>query len=91
MITDRLWALMMVGISFDCLLNTAEATCADIVSEWNFASFAGKNTYGHRRWQVPVSTWVNPNMTEDWDKGIIDNQNVLFLHSELCLDQRNDT
>ncbi|XP_074538044.1 gametocyte-specific factor 1 isoform X2 [Halichoeres trimaculatus] len=25
-------------------------------------------TNGHCRWQVPVSTWVNPNVTEDWDQ-----------------------
>lgn len=21
------------------------------------------------KWHVPVSTWTNPNMTEDWDEG----------------------
>uniref|UniRef100_A0A3B3VF09 CHHC U11-48K-type domain-containing protein n=1 Tax=Poecilia latipinna TaxID=48699 RepID=A0A3B3VF09_9TELE len=26
---------------------------------------------GHVGWDVPVNTWVNPNMTEDWDKGIV--------------------
>lgn len=45
--------------------------CAYGVSEWNCALFTGGSTNGHCKWQVPVSTWVNPNMTEDWDKGII--------------------
>ncbi|KAM7411358.1 hypothetical protein PAMA_021381 [Pampus argenteus] len=26
------------------------------------------STNGDCKWQVPVSTWVNPNMTEDWDE-----------------------
>lgn len=40
--------------------------------------FTGATTNGHCKWQVPVSTWVNPNMTEDWDKGMTDHT-VLFL------------
>lgn len=27
---------------------------------------------GNGKWQVPVSTWVNPNLTEDWDSEIDD-------------------
>ncbi|KAM9856138.1 gametocyte-specific factor 1-like [Aulostomus maculatus] len=26
------------------------------------------DTDGHCRWRVPVSTWENPNSTEDWDR-----------------------
>ncbi|XP_062247058.1 gametocyte-specific factor 1 isoform X1 [Platichthys flesus] len=29
-------------------------------------------TNGHVEWQVPPSTWVNPNQTEDWDDEIDD-------------------
>ncbi|GAA6216624.1 gametocyte-specific factor 1-like [Lates japonicus] len=40
-------------------------TCEDRISVY---SEDGGSTNGHCKWQVPVSTWVNPNMTEDWDK-----------------------
>ncbi|XP_068454229.1 gametocyte-specific factor 1 [Clinocottus analis] len=26
-----------------------------------------RSTNGHCKWQVPVSTWENPDMSEDWD------------------------
>ncbi|XP_021178712.2 gametocyte-specific factor 1 isoform X1 [Fundulus heteroclitus] len=29
---------------------------------------------GHGDWHVPVNTWVNPNMSEDWDKEADDGQ-----------------
>ncbi|XP_070825466.1 gametocyte-specific factor 1 [Chaetodon trifascialis] len=40
-------------------------TCEDRVC---VNSDSGEGTNGHCNWQVPVSTWVNKNMTEDWDK-----------------------
>ncbi|XP_022619154.1 gametocyte-specific factor 1-like [Seriola dumerili] len=40
-------------------------TCEDRIS---VDSEDGISTNGHWKWQVPVSTWVNPNTTEDWDK-----------------------
>lgn len=35
---------------------------------------------GSYQWKLPVSTWMNPNPTEDWDKGI--------LPAAGCLQQR---
>ncbi|KAM7405155.1 hypothetical protein PAMP_012439 [Pampus punctatissimus] len=40
-------------------------TCEDRIS---VNTDHGGSTNGDCKWQVPVSTWVNPNMTEDWDK-----------------------
>lgn len=37
----------------------------------DYALFTGGSTNGYCQLQIPVSTWINPNMTEDWDKGII--------------------
>lgn len=64
-------------------LYPAESVCAYGVSEWNCALFTGGSTNGHCKWQVPVSTWVNPNMTEDWDKGSINNHN---FDIDFCVD-----
>ena len=33
--------------------------------------FTGDSPNGHVKWQVPASTWVNPNETENWDEGTI--------------------
>ncbi|XP_078111798.1 gametocyte-specific factor 1 isoform X1 [Sander vitreus] len=40
-------------------------TCEDRIS---VDTEDGGSTNGLSKWQVPVSTWVNQNMTEDWDK-----------------------
>ncbi|XP_059189482.1 gametocyte-specific factor 1 [Centropristis striata] len=40
-------------------------TCEDRIS---VDTENGGTTNGHCKWQVPVSTWVNQNMTEDWDE-----------------------
>ncbi|KAM6924348.1 gametocyte-specific factor 1 [Xenentodon cancila] len=40
-------------------------TCEDRIS---VDTEDGGNTNGHCGWHVPVSTWVNPNTTEDWEK-----------------------
>ncbi|CAJ1084585.1 gametocyte-specific factor 1 isoform X2 [Xyrichtys novacula] len=46
-------------------------TCEDRVPVHTEKFENGTNGY-HQR-QVPVSTWVNPNMTEDWDREVDDN------------------
>ncbi|XP_017274644.1 gametocyte-specific factor 1 [Kryptolebias marmoratus] len=33
----------------------------------------------NRHWHVPVSTWVNPNMSEDWDKEVDDDAASPFV------------
>lgn len=69
--TEYLWTLNRVKSSLHCLfLYTAESTCADSVSKLTNALFTASREQC-ARWQVPVSTWVNPNMTEDWEEGII--------------------
>ncbi|XP_026188907.1 gametocyte-specific factor 1 [Mastacembelus armatus] len=40
-------------------------TCEDRIS---VHPVDGETTEAHCRWQVPLSTWVVPNMSEDWDK-----------------------
>ncbi|XP_023194687.1 gametocyte-specific factor 1-like isoform X1 [Xiphophorus maculatus] len=40
-------------------------TCEDRISV-DTEDVGSRN--GHVGWDVPVNTWVNPNMTEDWDK-----------------------
>ncbi|XP_072223855.1 gametocyte-specific factor 1 [Leuresthes tenuis] len=37
------------------------------------------STNGQCNWHVPVSTWVNPNMTEDWDKEADDVASTPFV------------
>ncbi|XP_068588920.1 gametocyte-specific factor 1 [Cebidichthys violaceus] len=39
-------------------------TCEDRIS---VATVDVGSTNGHCQWQVPASTWVNPDMSEDWD------------------------
>ncbi|XP_075898613.1 gametocyte-specific factor 1 [Nelusetta ayraudi] len=34
---------------------------------------------GYLTWQPPVSTWVNPDMTEDWDEEIEENAPLFIL------------
>lgn len=70
--TEYLWTLNRVKLSLDCpFLYIAESTCADSVSKLTNALFTATRDSGRAKWQVPVSTWVNPNMTEDWEEGII--------------------
>ncbi|XP_037629217.1 gametocyte-specific factor 1 [Sebastes umbrosus] len=40
-------------------------TCEDRIS---VDTEEAGSTAGHCQWQVPVSTWVNPDTSEDWDK-----------------------
>ncbi|KAK9515192.1 hypothetical protein VZT92_025858 [Zoarces viviparus] len=40
-------------------------TCEDRIS---VDTEDGGSTNGHSQWQVPVSTWVNQDTSEDWDK-----------------------
>uniref|UniRef100_A0A3P9IX18 CHHC U11-48K-type domain-containing protein n=1 Tax=Oryzias latipes TaxID=8090 RepID=A0A3P9IX18_ORYLA len=30
-------------------------------------------------WEVPITAWVNPDMTEDWDKGLLKNYSNFFI------------
>lgn len=50
--------------------------------------FTGGSTDNDCNWQVPLSTWVNPDMSEDWDKGMITNHNLVLLW-EFCVIRRN--
>ncbi|XP_072304615.1 uncharacterized protein gtsf1 [Eucyclogobius newberryi] len=43
------------------------ATCKDQIS-LNTVDDELANEEGNNHWQVPVSTWVNSNPTEDWDE-----------------------
>lgn len=54
------------------------------VSELNYVYVStGGSTNGHWKSQIPVSTWVNTNTTEDWDEGITNNHH--FMLSQLPL------
>ncbi|TMS16836.1 Gametocyte-specific factor 1 [Larimichthys crocea] len=56
------------------------ATCEDRIS---LDADDGGSTNGHWKSQIPVSTWVNTNTTEDWDEGITNNHH--FMPSQLPL------
>ncbi|XP_047451436.1 gametocyte-specific factor 1 [Mugil cephalus] len=63
-------------------------TCEDRVSV--DTEDAG-STNGHCNWHVPVSTWVNPHTTEDWDKEA-DNDVAPFVWGvNTILNQRAET
>lgn len=47
------------------------------VSMLNYGLITDEHEKGPSKWQVPVSTWVNRNMTEDWDEGIINNSQLV--------------
>lgn len=47
------------------------------VSMLKFGLITGEHEIGSAKWQVPISTWVNTNMTEDWDEGIINNSQLV--------------
>nr|XP_029133757.1 gametocyte-specific factor 1-like isoform X2 [Labrus bergylta] len=49
------------------------------------------NTNGHCQWQVPVSTWVNPNMTEDWDEEADDNAAPFVWGVNRAFDLKQET
>ncbi|XP_044068584.1 gametocyte-specific factor 1 [Siniperca chuatsi] len=48
----------------------------------------GGSTNGHCKWQVPVSTWVNPNTSEDWDKEADDTAAPFVWGVNTALDQK---
>ncbi|KAG7281112.1 hypothetical protein CRUP_027649, partial [Coryphaenoides rupestris] len=54
------------------------ATCADRKS---FCPDEQENADVQRKWQVPVSSWTSPPMSEDWDKEA-DNSAVPFVWGE---------
>ncbi|XP_039894001.1 gametocyte-specific factor 1 isoform X1 [Simochromis diagramma] len=59
-------------------------TCEDRVPV-DMEEDGSSSSNGPCNWHVPVSTWVNPNMTEDWDQGncpILQRRITLLLH--LC-------
>ncbi|XP_070767205.1 gametocyte-specific factor 1 [Enoplosus armatus] len=49
----------------------------------------GGSSNGH--WQVPVSTWVNPNMTEDWDEEADNNAATFVWGVSTVLNQKLET
>ncbi|XP_041860667.1 gametocyte-specific factor 1 [Melanotaenia boesemani] len=51
-------------------------TCEDRIS-MDTEDVSG-NANGHREWHVPVSTWTNPNATEDWEQEA-DNEPTPFV------------
>ncbi|XP_067384605.1 gametocyte-specific factor 1 isoform X2 [Channa argus] len=53
-------------------------TCADRISMGNED---GGPTNEYCKWQVPVTTWVNPNMTEDWDNGWRRGLSIIFTQT----------
>ncbi|KAA8591337.1 gametocyte-specific factor 1 isoform X1 [Etheostoma spectabile] len=48
------------------------------------------NTNGLSKWQVPVSTWVNQNMTEDWDKEADDDAAPFVWGENTVLTQKEE-
>ncbi|XP_026222875.1 zf-U11-48K domain-containing protein [Anabas testudineus] len=62
-------------------------TCEDRIS----VDTDSGTTNGHCKWQVPVSTWVNPNMTEDWDKEADDNAAPFVWGLNTTLNQKPET
>ncbi|KAM9351040.1 gametocyte-specific factor 1 [Symphorus nematophorus] len=48
----------------------------------------GASANGHYRSQVPVSAWVNPNMTEDWDKEVDDDAAPFVWGVNTALNQK---
>ncbi|XP_041655441.1 gametocyte-specific factor 1 isoform X3 [Cheilinus undulatus] len=61
-------------------------TCEDRVS----VDTDEGGTNGHQ-WQVPVSTWINPNMTEDWDQEVDDAAAPFVWGVNTALDQKLET
>lgn len=78
------WALKAVRLSLHCLVRFTARQCA---VELNYAVIAGGSANGFCEWKLPVSTWVNTNMTEDWDKGIIKGHQVFLKCSAESLNQ----
>lgn len=50
--------------------SNSEVMCYTVFQNFITLFTGGNHINGHYKWQVPVSTWVNPNTTEDWDKGM---------------------
>ncbi|XP_019960292.1 gametocyte-specific factor 1 [Paralichthys olivaceus] len=48
----------------------------------------GESTNGHVKWQVPASTWVNPNMVENWDEEIDDEAPTFTWGKNTALNQK---
>ncbi|KAF3697236.1 Gametocyte-specific factor 1 Protein FAM112B [Channa argus] len=63
-------------------------TCADRISMGNED---GGPTNEYCKWQVPVTTWVNPNMTEDWDNEVDDDAPPFVWGVNTTLNQRLET
>ncbi|KAG7519169.1 gametocyte-specific factor 1-like isoform X2 [Solea senegalensis] len=51
----------------------------------------GGNSNGRNKWHVPVSTWVNPDMSEDWDKEADDNASAFVWGETKALHVRQET
>ncbi|XP_070696405.1 gametocyte-specific factor 1 [Pempheris klunzingeri] len=63
-------------------------TCEDRIS---VDTEDGGSTNGPCKWQVPVSTWINPDMTEDWDKEADDAAPPFVWGVNTVLNQKPDT
>ncbi|XP_042348227.1 gametocyte-specific factor 1 [Plectropomus leopardus] len=63
-------------------------TCEDRIS---LEIEDGEYPNEHCKLQVPVSTWVNPNMTEDWDTEADDNAAPFVWGVTTSLNQRVET
>ncbi|KAI3357736.1 hypothetical protein L3Q82_016139, partial [Scortum barcoo] len=65
-------------------------TCVDRIS---VDSEDSGSTNGNcaQKWQVPVSTWVNTNMTEDWDKEADDGAAPFVWGVNTVLNQDSET
>ncbi|KAK2851800.1 hypothetical protein Q5P01_008076 [Channa striata] len=62
-------------------------TCEDRIS---IGSEEGETTNENRKWQVPVTSWVNPNTTEDWDNEVDDDAPPFVWGVNTVLNQRLD-
>ncbi|XP_034732723.1 gametocyte-specific factor 1 isoform X1 [Etheostoma cragini] len=62
-------------------------TCEDRIS---VETEAGGSTRGLSKWQVPVSTWVNQNMTEDWDEEADDDATPFVWGVNTVLTQKQE-
>ncbi|XP_034551709.1 gametocyte-specific factor 1 isoform X2 [Notolabrus celidotus] len=63
-------------------------TCVDRIS---VHTEEDGGTNGHCQWQVPVSTWVNPTMTEDWDQEADDHAAPFVWGTNGALDLNMET